>query len=134
MPFDPPAFNPAKLSVAYEPGVAPLAPPPLGTRRYTLTHNDLTGALQLTIGRQFNRPQLSGVFDEPFSCFSLDRFHEYALLLRSTPFGQLLAENLMQIFAYRPECSARQRRHESTTPQPCICSRTAPSNRGRSQN
>ena len=59
-PFDPPAFNPAKLTVAYELGCTPLAPPPLDARRYTLTHNDLTGALQLSIGRHFNLPQLSG--------------------------------------------------------------------------
>ena len=46
--FDPPPFDPSKLSVCYLSGVLParLATP----RRYTLTHNDLTGALTLTIG------------------------------------------------------------------------------------
>ena len=63
MPYDPPAFSPAKLTVAYEAGVAPPAPVavlPIEERRYTLTHNDISGALLLTIGRQFSAPQLSG--------------------------------------------------------------------------
>lgn len=80
-PFDPPSFNPAKLSVAYEPGCAQLAPPPLGARRYTLTHNDLTGALQLSIGRHFNRPQLSGVCQRQ-SCEMMRSIH-MALLTRN---------------------------------------------------
>lgn len=29
-------------------------------RRYTLTHNDLTGSLQLSVGREYNKDQVSG--------------------------------------------------------------------------
>jgi len=60
LPFDPPAFSPAKLTVAYEADFAAAAALPPEGRRYTLTHNDLTGALLLTIGSQFSAPQLSG--------------------------------------------------------------------------
>lgn len=60
MPFDPPAFSPAKLTIAYEDGSEAVAALPIELRRYTLTHNDLTGALLLTIGPQFSAPQLSG--------------------------------------------------------------------------
>jgi hypothetical protein len=31
-------------------------------RRYTITHNDLTGDLQLTVGRDFNQQQISGFY------------------------------------------------------------------------
>lgn len=46
--LDPPAFDPEKLRVQYLPGgrEAVLA----AGRRYTLTHNDVTGSLQLSIG------------------------------------------------------------------------------------
>lgn len=46
--LDPPAFDPDKLRVEYLPGAreAQLA----AGRRYTLTHNDVTGSLQLAIG------------------------------------------------------------------------------------
>jgi hypothetical protein len=65
--FDPPPFDPAKLSVRLLPGAAdgadarpgPPAPPP-PRRRYTLTHNDLTGELTLSIGAEYNRAQLGG--------------------------------------------------------------------------
>lgn len=62
LPFDPPAFSPAKLTVAYEADFAAAAALPPEGRRYTLTHNDLTGALLLTIGSQFSAPQLSGAY------------------------------------------------------------------------
>lgn len=35
----------------------------LQPRRYTLTHNDLTGQLLLTIGQQYNNAQLSGWYN-----------------------------------------------------------------------
>jgi hypothetical protein len=57
----PPPFDPAKLRVAHAAGCCPLGPaPPDAARRYTLTHNDLTGSLTLTIGPAFNDAQLSG--------------------------------------------------------------------------
>ncbi len=31
-------------------------------RRYTLTHSDVTGELYLTIGREYNRAQVSGLY------------------------------------------------------------------------
>lgn len=46
--FDPPPFSPKKLRVEYLPGAE--TERRLTARRYTLTHNDLTGALTLSIG------------------------------------------------------------------------------------
>ena len=60
LPFDPPAFDPAKLTVVYLHGAIPLGPQPLAARRYTLTHSDITGQLLLSVGRQYNQGQLSG--------------------------------------------------------------------------
>ena len=60
LPFDPPSFDPAKLTVVYLHGAIPLGPLPLAARRYTLTHSDLTGQLLLSVGRQYNQGQLSG--------------------------------------------------------------------------
>ena len=60
LPFDPPAFDPAKLTVVYLNGAIPLGPQPLAARRYTLTHSDITGQLLLSVGRQYNQGQLSG--------------------------------------------------------------------------
>ena len=67
--FDPPPFQPSKLNVAYHVGSTlhprasqqtPLSSPP--PRRYTLTHNDITGALLLTVGSDFNYEQISGFY------------------------------------------------------------------------
>lgn len=62
MPFDPPSFSPSKLTVAFdvEAGSSTPAPLPVLERRYTLTHNDMTGSLLLTVGRTYCAPQLSG--------------------------------------------------------------------------
>ncbi len=60
LPFDPPAFDPAKLTVVYLHGAIPLGPQPLAARRYTLTHSDITGQLLLSVGSQYNQGQLSG--------------------------------------------------------------------------
>jgi hypothetical protein len=48
--LDPPPFDPAKLSIEYLPGGR--EPRLASGRRYTLTHNDVTGTLQLSIGAQ----------------------------------------------------------------------------------
>jgi hypothetical protein len=63
--WDAPKFEAAKLSVRY---VGSSPPPPPGDnsahggarRRYTLTHNDLTGALLLSVGSEFNAEQVGG--------------------------------------------------------------------------
>lgn len=47
--LDPPPFDPSKLSVEYLPGTSSGSRTLTG-RRYTLTHNDVTGSLQLAIG------------------------------------------------------------------------------------
>jgi hypothetical protein len=60
--FEPPAFQPSKLSVEYLPGADARGPAPPCARRYTLTHNDLTGALQLSIGAEFNVRQVKGFY------------------------------------------------------------------------
>lgn len=57
--LDPPPFDPAKLRVEFLPGGREAALS-AGPRRYTLTHNDVTGSLQLSIGREYNQRQLDG--------------------------------------------------------------------------
>ena len=49
--------NPSSSSSSPPPPAAPLFPLP---RRYTLTHNDVTGALALSIGPDYNSAQLEG--------------------------------------------------------------------------
>ena len=63
--WDPPRFNAEKLSVRYldgSSGPTAGASSPAGTlrRRYTLTHNDLTGELALSVGREYNANQVTG--------------------------------------------------------------------------
>lgn len=59
--LDPPVFTPSKLTVTHLPGSSPAGPhPPAGPRRYTLTHNDVTGDLALSVGRAYNPAQLDG--------------------------------------------------------------------------
>lgn len=61
--LDPPPFDPSKLTIRYLAGASRQdhssgrLPWP---RRYTLTHNDITGSLQLSIGSSYNQTQLSG--------------------------------------------------------------------------
>lgn len=45
-------FQPSKLTVSYLPPVTPIRP--IEGRRYTMTHNDQTGDLFLTIGLQYD--------------------------------------------------------------------------------
>lgn len=60
-----PALDPRKLTVAYlspsasDPLPCPL-PRALPPRRYTVTHNDLTARIQLSIGEDFNSRQIGG--------------------------------------------------------------------------
>eukprot|EP00878_Enallax_costatus_P004443 GHUV01004683.1.p1 GENE.GHUV01004683.1~~GHUV01004683.1.p1 ORF type:complete len:589 (+),score=226.44 GHUV01004683.1:456-2222(+) len=61
--FEPPPFQPKKLSVQYLAGARPpnsLSAPV--SRRYTLTHNDITGALNLSIGLDYNHKQIQGFY------------------------------------------------------------------------
>ena len=71
--FEPPPFQPAKLSVEYLPGAAvsnsarissstSTSRPLPRSRRYTLTHNDITGALNLSIGNEYNDRQVQGFY------------------------------------------------------------------------
>ena len=60
MPFDPPLFDPTKLTVIHLDGVSTSHPPPLPSlRRYTLTHNDITSRLLLSVGSCYNQAQLT---------------------------------------------------------------------------
>jgi hypothetical protein len=43
-------------------GTTALRPAPPRSRRYTLTHNDITGNLRLSIGPDFNEEQISGFY------------------------------------------------------------------------
>jgi hypothetical protein len=53
-------LNPAKLHVACAGDTGPTGP--LSPRRYTLTHSDRTGDLFLTIGQDYDRRQISGLY------------------------------------------------------------------------
>lgn len=57
--LDPPPFDPSKLRVEYLPGGREAALS-AGPRRYTLTHNDVTGSLQLSIGALLPLPRSHG--------------------------------------------------------------------------
>lgn len=59
--WEPPKFESAKLSVRYVDTTPPGSGAASGARRrYTLTHNDLTGALLLSVGSDFNAAQVGG--------------------------------------------------------------------------
>eukprot|EP00877_Chromochloris_zofingiensis_P006390 jgi/Chrzof1/2003/Cz10g29110.t1_NYE1[v5.2] len=60
--FEPPPFQPSKLSVSFMPGTSSCGPAPPSPRCYTLTHNDLTGSLQLSIGPSHNQRQVHGFY------------------------------------------------------------------------
>jgi magnesium dechelatase len=53
-------LNPEKLHVSYIDGTN--ADGPITPRAYTLTHSDATGDLFLSIGQQYNLPQISGLY------------------------------------------------------------------------
>lgn len=66
LPFDPPPFKPSKLKIAFDLEAEHPTPAhlPILERRYTLTHNDITGSLLLTVGRRFSALQLSGWYSQ----------------------------------------------------------------------
>jgi hypothetical protein len=43
-------------------GTSTMDPAPPRSRKYTLTHNDITGSLCLTIGADYNQQQISGFY------------------------------------------------------------------------
>jgi Staygreen protein len=53
-------LNPAKLHLRWRQDVTPLGP--ILPRRYTLTHSDATGDLFLTIGADYDRGQVGGLY------------------------------------------------------------------------
>ena len=53
-------LNPEKLHVQFASGSGPQGP--AVPRCYTLTHSDTSGDLYLTIGREYNREQISGLY------------------------------------------------------------------------
>jgi hypothetical protein len=61
-------FDPRKLTTTFLPGAHELGPPPPAPRRYTLTHNDLTGQLALSIGGCYNAAQVSGWYTRLIRC------------------------------------------------------------------
>ena len=61
--LDPPPFDPSKLTIRHLPGSKERgnnSEKPPWPRKYTLTHNDITGSLQLSIGSAYNESQVSG--------------------------------------------------------------------------
>ncbi len=65
LPFAVPEFRASKLSVQYSGAEAPDGSELLSGRFYTLTHNDLTGDLFLTVGSSCNVDQISGKGSAP---------------------------------------------------------------------
>jgi hypothetical protein len=53
-------LNPDKLQVRFSAVASPVEP--LASRCYTLTHSDATGDLFLTVGLEFDRAQISGLY------------------------------------------------------------------------
>jgi len=53
-------LDPEKLHVRFS--TSGHAPPEIIPRRYTLTHSDRTGELFLTIGAEYDRKQISGIY------------------------------------------------------------------------
>jgi hypothetical protein len=53
-------LRPEKLHVHFGGGVAPGGP--LAPRRYTLTHSDTSGDLFLTVGLEYDRQRISGLY------------------------------------------------------------------------
>ena len=60
--FAPPPFRPDKLTIVFSDGTSKQQMQP--SRRYTLTHNDITGALMLTVGTDYNQDQISGFYNK----------------------------------------------------------------------
>ena len=58
--FSPVSFDSSKLAINFLPGAQPVRVLPQLSRRYTLTHSDLTGKLLLSIGPDYNWKQISG--------------------------------------------------------------------------
>ena len=53
-------LNPEKLHVTFLPGT--ITEEPVLPRRYTLTHSDRTGELFLTIGNEYDKKQIAGLY------------------------------------------------------------------------
>ena len=58
--FRPPVFDPRKRTTTFLPGTSETETQTPAPRRYTLTHNDITGQLSLSIGSNYNLVQVSG--------------------------------------------------------------------------
>mmetsp|Transcript_36438 Transcript_36438/g.102925 ORF Transcript_36438/g.102925 Transcript_36438/m.102925 type:complete len:398 (+) Transcript_36438:352-1545(+) len=63
LPFAVPEFDASKLSVVFRDNTSDMASCILQKRCYTLTHNDLTGDLFLTIGSSCNLQQICGWYN-----------------------------------------------------------------------
>ena len=64
----PSGLDPTKLTVSLSSGAGDIYSTP---RRYTLTHSDLTGRLQLSVGMEYNKHQLSGWYLQLVRCAKL---------------------------------------------------------------
>ncbi|GAX81390.1 hypothetical protein CEUSTIGMA_g8821.t1 [Chlamydomonas eustigma] len=60
--FDPPPFKPSKLDVKFTTTETLDSMSALVGRKYTLTHNDVSGELWLTVGTHYNHAQISGFY------------------------------------------------------------------------
>ena len=78
--FRPPIFDPRKLTTTFLPGTSGTEPQPPAPRRYTLTHNDITGQLNLSIGCNYNTVQVSGWYTRLIRCEAQRSEHVHVLV------------------------------------------------------
>jgi len=103
--WDPPQFNAGKLSVRYldAPGCGGAS---TGARRYTLTHNDVTGALMLTVGADYDAAQVAGWYTRLLRDEVLAEFDGCALHVHVHVRGEgdwWLAPSPLRAFIFRRE-------------------------------
>ena len=98
------------MRIQYSGGASLLSPVPPKRRRYTLTHNDITGSLSLTIGSDYNRQQISGFYtrllrDEVIAEWKGDARSGFALHVYCHVSGEerWLAPPLLRNYIFRRE-------------------------------
>eukprot|EP00963_Diacronema_lutheri_P006178 scaffold524_cov357-Pavlova_lutheri.AAC.19 len=85
MLFSPPPFDPKKVTVTFSLDTRPSSEKCALPRCYTLTHNDLTGQLFLTVGSEYNKAQISPPYvkflrDEVVATWKGQELHVYCFI------------------------------------------------------
>lgn len=85
MLFSPPPFDPKKVTITYSTDTQSSNGKSAFLRCYTLTHNDLTGQLFLTVGSEYNKAQISPPYvkflrDEVVATWKGQELHVYCFI------------------------------------------------------